>query len=508
LLIILFAAGYFLRIFMARWRRSATERESREILKQAQADAEKIKKEKIFEAREALHQEKEKWESELEKIRREILNQEEKMSKKLDYFDKKERDLDKKQESLSLKERDLQRKDENLDRAEKEILQKKEEQVKILEQVAHMSEEEAKKILVQEMTEEAKRAAQISIVRIEEEARVEAEKRAQMVIATSVQRISSDYIPQITTTQLSLPSEDLKGRIIGREGRNIRAFEAATGVEIIIDDTPGMITLSSFDGVRREVAKLSLERLVADGRIHPGRIEEIVNKVQADMEKRLFQIGEETVFEMGVEKVHPDIKKVLGRLRYRTSYGQNILQHSIEVAKIASSLAGELNANVSIAKRAGLFHDLGKALDERMEGSHAATGAELARRCGESDVVVKAIQSHHEEIPLSSIYDFISYSADALSASRPGARMESIDQYIKRVKKLEEIASSFPGVDKAFALQAGREIRVLVDVEKISDVAAGTLARDIAKKIEESVEYPGQVKILVIREVRKQEIAK
>jgi len=478
------------------------------VIKKAKEEAERIKKEKLLEVKEELQKEREEIEKESKKVRKELIYQQEKLSKKLEFMDRKERELENKLHHIERKEKELLRKENDLNREKSEIESKKNDYIKLLERVANLSQEEAKKILLKEIKDKVQDEIKEYVSRIEEEARVSAEDKAKEIIASSIQRLSSDYVAELTTVQVSLPNEDMKGRIIGREGRNIRAFESATGVEVIVDDTPEVITLSSFDGVRREIAKISLERLISDGRIHPARIEDVVNKVKKEVERKIVELGDKVVYDMGIEKVHPEIRKLIGRLKYRYSYGQNILNHSIEVANIASNIASELGVDVAIAKRAALLHDIGKGVDESVDGSHAKIGAEIAKRYGEKDVIVQAILSHHEEVPLKTVFDYIVYSSDAISASRPGARMESVDRYIKRIEKIEEIANSFNGVEKAYALQAGREIRVLVNSDIVSDIEAGNLAKEIAKKIENEVEYPGQVKVLVIRELRREELAK
>jgi len=478
------------------------------VIKKAKEEAERIKKEKLLEVKEELQKEREEIEKESKKVRKELIYQQEKLSKKLEFMDRKEKELENKLHHIERKEKELLRKENDLNREKSEIESKKNDYIKLLERVANLSQEEAKKILLKEIKDKVQDEIKEYVSRIEEEARVSAEDKAKEIIASSIQRLSSDYVAELTTVQVSLPNEDMKGRIIGREGRNIRAFESATGVEVIVDDTPEVITLSSFDGVRREIAKISLERLISDGRIHPARIEDVVNKVKKEVERKIVELGDKVVYDMGIEKVHPEIRKLIGRLKYRYSYGQNILNHSIEVANIASNIASELGVDVAIAKRAALLHDIGKGVDESVDGSHAKIGAEIAKRYGEKDVIVQAILSHHEEVPLKTVFDYIVYSSDAISASRPGARMESVDRYIKRIEKIEEIANSFNGVEKAYALQAGREIRVLVNSDIVSDIEAGNLAKEIAKKIENEVEYPGQVKVLVIRELRREELAK
>lgn len=371
-----------------------------------------------------------------------------------------------------------------------------------LEQISGMSADDAKQTLIQQMDSEARYEASKNIRHIYEEAQQTADKKAKDIILTSIQRCAAEYIAETTVSVVALPNDEMKGRIIGREGRNIRTFESASGVDLIIDDTPGAVILSGFDPIKREIARISLERLIADGRIHPTRIEEIVAKVYSEMEDIIYQEGERATFDAGIHGVHPEAIKLLGRLKYRTSYTQNVLAHSREVAYIAGVMAAELGANVQIAKRAGLLHDLGKAVNHEMEGAHALIGAELARKYNESKRVVHAIEAHHHDVEPTTIEAVIIAAADALSAARPGARRETLESYVKRLEKLEEISKSFYGVETTYAIQAGREIRVIVNYEKISDDEAVVLASDIAKRIEKEVEYPGQIKVTVIRETR------
>ena len=377
-----------------------------------------------------------------------------------------------------------------------------------LEKISDMTAEEAKKMLMQAMEDEAKYEATKIIKKIEEEAREKADKKAKEIIAFAIQRYAGDYVGEDTVSVVALPNEEMKGRIIGREGRNIRALEAATGVDIIIDDTPEAVILSCFNPIRREVARIAIERLIGDGRIHPARIEEIVSKVAEEMEEKIKDSGEQAVFDLGVHNVHPELIKLLGRLKYRSSYAQNIYQHSLEVAFICGAIAAELRVNVKEAKRAGLLHDIGKAVDHEVEGSHATIGADLAKKHGEPDLIVHAILAHHEDVPVTGLLDVIVQAADALSGARPGARREMLETYIKRLDELERIANGFQGVEKSYAIQAGREIRIVVNSEKTSDENIIILSKDIAKKIETDLSYPGQIKVVVIRETRSVEYAK
>lgn len=391
---------------------------------------------------------------------------------------------------------------------EKEIEALKEQALKELERVANMTTEEAKNLLISNIESEARREAMARLYEIEMELKEEADKKAREIIASAIQRCASDEVASSTVTVVNLPSEEMKGRIIGREGRNIRTIEMLTGVDLIIDDTPEVVVLSSYDPIRREIARISLEKLIQDGRIHPARIEEMVEKAQQEVEARIKEEGEKAIFEAKITRIHPEIVRALGRLTFRTSYGQNVLQHSKEVSRLASVMAAELGLDPTLAKRAGLLHDIGKALDYDSEGPHALLGAEFARKYNENEIVVNAIASHHGEETPNSIEAVLVQAADAISAARPGARKETIEAYIRRIKRLEELATTFNGVEKAYALQAGREIRVVVEPQKIDDLSAYELARDLAKKIEDELEYPGQIRVIVIRETRAIEYAR
>lgn len=391
---------------------------------------------------------------------------------------------------------------------EKEIEALKEQALKELERVANMTTEEAKNLLISNIELEARREAMARLYEIEMELKEEADKKAREIIASAIQRCASDEVASSTVTVVNLPSEEMKGRIIGREGRNIRTIEMLTGVDLIIDDTPEVVVLSSYDPIRREIARISLEKLIQDGRIHPARIEEMVEKAQQEVEARIKEEGEKAIFEAKITRIHPEIVRALGRLTFRTSYGQNVLQHSKEVSRLASVMAAELGLDPTLAKRAGLLHDIGKALDYDSEGPHALLGAEFARKYNENEIVVNAIASHHGEETPNSIEAVLVQAADAISAARPGARKETIEAYIRRIKRLEELATTFNGVEKAYALQAGREIRVVVEPQKIDDLSAYELARDLAKKIEDELEYPGQIRVIVIRETRAIEYAR
>jgi ribonuclease Y len=411
-------------------------------------------------------------------------------------------ELDKRVDQTEKRDQQLSKRQSTLDRQENELETLHRQTVEELQRVSGMSRDEAKALLLAEVERES-RADMVRVIRhIEEEAQSEGERRARELIADAIQRVASEHVAEVTASVVPLPSDEMKGRIIGRNGRNIRAFEQAAGVDVVVDDTPEAVTISSFDSVRREIARRSMEKLVLDGRIHPANIEKIVDQARLDVDKTIVEEGERAAFEAGVTGLHPEIIKKLGRLKYRTSYGQNQLAHAVEVAQLAAVIAAELGADVGLCKAGGLLHDLGKAMDHEVEGTHAGIGAEFARRHGVNPKVVNAIASHHHEVDQESVEAVIVEAADAISGARPGARRESLEQYIKRVRGLEEIANSFEGVQQSFALQAGREIRVIVTPENIDDLAATRLARDVAKKIEEGMQYPGQIKVTVIRETR------
>ncbi|MFH1093201.1 MAG: ribonuclease Y [Candidatus Omnitrophota bacterium] len=506
--VIFFILGYFFRLFGAAKKVQSAEEKAKIILEEAERQVMAKKKEAILEAKDLLYKTRIEFEKESQGRRQELLNierrlisREENLDRKVDLLEKKEREVSNKAKVLSDKEKENQERQNELNQL---ILEEKER----LQKVSGLSSEEAKKILLKHMEGEIRYDANLMIKRIEQEAKDVADKKAKQIISLAIQRCAAEHTVESTVSVVSLPSDDMKGRIIGREGRNIRSLEVATGVDIIIDDTPEAVTLSGFDPIKREIARLSLERLIANGRIHPARIEEVVGKIKKEMDQSIKEEGEKASFDVGVQRIHPAIIKLLGRLKYRTSYGQNVLQHSKEAAFIMGLLAGQLELDITLAKRIGFFHDLGKAVDHELEGTHAAIGAELARKYGENQTVVDAIAAHHDEAESNSIYGILVQAADAISATRPGARRETLEIYIKRLEKLEAIADSFKGVDKAFAIQAGREIRVIVNPDKVGDQEATILARDITKKIENELEYPGQVKVTVIREKRIVEFAK
>jgi len=502
------AFGYLLRKLITRKELQSSENLSVRIVEEAKKEADSIKKEAILQAKESLLKTKAEFErearerkTELDKLEARLRSKEENQEKRIDMMVQKESNIENREKGLQQKENSLHEKHERMNR----IL---DEQKEKLEQIAGITSTEAKAQLIQAMEVEAKREAAILIRKAEEEAKRIADKKAQEIIAYSIQRYAGDFVAESTVSVVNLPTDEMKGRIIGREGRNIRAIEAATGVDLIIDDTPEAVVLSAFDPVRREVAKISLERLISDGRIHPGRIEDVVRKVQSEVDKLIQETGERTSFDVGAHDIHPEIITLLGKLKYRSSFSQNVLQHSIEVAYLAGIIASELGLDVKEAKRAGLLHDIGKAVDHKLEGTHAALGADYAKRFGELERIVEAIATHHDDGRNNNLLGVLVQVADTLSAARPGARREMLETYVKRLQELEGIAKSFNGVESCFAIQAGREIRILVQNERISDDESIILAKDIAKKIESELTYPGQIKVTVIRETRVTDFAR
>lgn len=501
---ILFGFGFGLLFFkvLPKNKVEYSKERAEQIMQKAEQDAKTAKKEAILEAKEEIQNLKEEADKEIAQRRGELQKNELRLTQREDFIDQKEINLDKKSELLEQQKQSVQDLKQNL---QKEIDLQKETQSKIvkeLERVAHLSSEDAKQILINKMTDDARKEAFKEIKQIEEDTKDKADKLAQNIVSLAIQKCATDVTSEATVSVVTIPSEDMKGRIIGREGRNIRAIESAMGVDLIVDDTPEAITISCFDPVRREIARQSLEKLILDGRIHPTRVEEIVAKVTKEIEKGIKQSGEEACEEVGVYNLHPELVKVLGRLKYRTSYGQNCLKHSLETAFIAGLLATELGADVNIAKRAGLLHDIGKALDHEIEGTHVSIGVDLAKRYKESQAVIHCIEAHHFGVDFQSVEAVLVQVADSISSSRPGARRETLENYVKRLEKLEEISNSYQGVEKSYAIQAGREIRIMVKPLEITDEQAHFLAEDIAKRIENEMEYPGQIKINVIRETR------
>ena len=467
------------------------EQEAKKIVSEAAVDAENKKREILIEAKEEAHKMRIELDKEIKEQRAELMRAERRLQQKEESLDKKAEQMEHKEETLAAKNKQADEKLVELDKI-------REQQLDELRKISGMSQEEAKAQLLNSLESEIRHEAAIMAKEIQDKAKEEADKKAHEIVAGAIQRCAADHSAEATVSVVNLPNDDMKGRIIGREGRNIRALETLTGIDLIIDDTPEAVILSGFDPVRREVARLTLEKLITDGRIHPARIEETIIK----------QEGEHATFETGVHGLHPEIIKLIGRLRYRTSYGQNVLKHAIEVSHLAGIMAGELGADIAVAKRAGLLHDLGKAIDHEVEGSHAVIGADFAKKYKESDVVVHAIAAHHGDVQANSVIDCLVQAADSISAARPGARRENLETYIKRLEKLEEIANSFNGVEKSFAIQAGREVRIMVKPDVVNDESTVLMARDIVKKIESEMEYPGQIKVNVIREVRSVDFAK
>lgn len=482
--------------------RLASAREAaRQILEDATREAESKKREALLEAKEQILKERNELEREIRERRNELQRLEKRLLQK-------EETLDRKLETFERREEQLQKREEELEKMRQELAELQKKERAELERVSTLSAEEARQLLLKEIEEETRYESALMIKEIEAQAKEEAEKRAREIISLAIQRCAADHVAEATVSVVALPHDEMKGRIIGREGRNIRALETLTGVDLIIDDTPEAVILSGFDPVRREIARLALEKLIADGRIHPARIEEMVKKAEKEVENAIREAGEQALLETGIHNLHPELVRLLGRLRYRSSYGQNVLKHSLEVAHLAGMMAAELGVDSAQAKRAGLLHDIGKAVDHEMEGSHVQIGVELAKRYREAPAIVHAIAAHHGDEEPRSIVAVLVAAADAISAARPGARRETLEAYIKRLEKLESIADSFEGVEKAYAIQAGREIRIMVKPDKIDDVMAARVARDIVKKIEEELEYPGQIKVTVIRETRVVDYAK
>ena len=485
----------------------ASER-AQKMIADAQAECKALKKEAILEAKEQELKLRNDFERESKEKKAELAKQEQRLTQREDNLDKREDSLTKKTDALEQQKKDLANREQEIKKTQDKINHQHELMIQELEKVAQLTKEEAKTLLANEILDETRHDVALQVRNIEQTAKEEATNEAKKIITLAIQRCAADHTSETTVSTVSLPSDDMKARIIGREGRNIRALENATGIEFIIDDTPEVVILSGFDPIRREVARLSLEKLIADGRIHPARIEETVEKVRKELDNEIKQAGESAMFEVGFFGLHPELIKLIGRLKYRTSYGQNVYQHSIEVALLAGLMAQELGLDVNFAKRAGLLHDIGKAVDHEQEGTHIRLGADLAKKYKENANIVNAIEAHHGDVEPKTVEAVLVAAADAISGARPGARRETGTNYVKRLEKLEEIASSFSGVDKSYAIQAGREVRVMVKPEQIDDAQALFLAKDIAKKIEAELEYPGQIKVNVIREFRSVEYAK
>lgn len=506
--ILVFFAGYFIRKFFSEKHLRETEERARRLSEESKKEFENRKKELELEAKDSSIRIRADFERETKDKRQEIMNLEKRLAQKEENVERKVDILEKKDKDISRREGLLVGKEKSIESRQNELSMLISEEKQKLQRISGLSVEEAKKLFLQRIEDDAQREAQVLFNQVLDRAKESADKKAKEILSTAMQRCAAEHVTNTTVSVVALPNDEMKGRIIGREGRNIRAFEIATGIDVIIDDTPEAVILSGFDTVKREIARISLERLLHDGRIHPGRIEEVVAKVKHEMDGTIKEEGEHAVFELGIQRVHPEIVRLIGRLKYRTSYGQNVLQHIKEVSVIMGVIAGELSLNVNMAKRVGLLHDIGKAVTHEVEGPHAKIGADFARKYGESREIVNAIASHHEEEEASTIYAVLLQAADAVSATRPGARRETLENYIKRLEKLESIADSFKGVEKAYAIQAGREIRVIVQPDKITDLQSIGLSREIRKKIEEGLEYPGQIKVTVIRETRAIEYAK
>ena len=480
---------------------SSAEEEARRIINEAIKSSESKKREALVEAKEEILRNRSEYEKEVKAQKADLQKQERRLQQKEENIDRKTENIEKKEEALAQKHADLERETE-------EIKTIKRSQTEMLERISGFTAEEAKNYLIAQVETEVTHETAMKIKEIEARAKEEADQRAKEIVATAIQRCAADHVAEITVSVVPLPNDEMKGRIIGREGRNIRTIETLTGVDLIIDDTPEAITVSCFEPVRREIARLALEKLIADGRIHPTHIEEMVEKARREVDAIIKSEGERAAFETGVRGLHPEVQKMLGRLHYRTSYGQNVLQHSIEVSHIAGMMAAELGADVNAAKRAGLLHDIGKALDHEFEGTHVNLGIEFCRKYKEKEDILHAIQAHHGDVECKTLVACLVQAADAISAARPGARRENLENYIKRLEKLEEITGSYPGVEKSYAIQAGREVRVMVKPEQVSEDQMVILARELAKRIEDELEYPGQIKVHVLRETKVVEYAK
>ena len=499
------AVGFFIgmvyRKKVAEREIGSAEMEATRLINEAIRSGESRKKEMLLEAKDEIHRSRTEHDKEVKERRAELSKQERRLEQK-------EATLDKKTEAFERKEEDLNRRLAKVTETQAQAEEIKKQQLETLEKISELTQEQAKQYLLQSVEDEVRHDAAMKIKEIEQQLKDEAEDKAREVISTAIQRCAADHAAEVTVSVVALPNDEMKGRIIGREGRNIRTLETITGVDLIIDDTPEAITVSSFDPVRREIARLALEKLIADGRIHPTRIEDMVEKARKEVDRTIREEGERACYETGVHNLNPELVKILGRQKYRTSYGQNVLNHSIEVAHIAGLMASELGIDAALAKRAGLLHDLGKSIDHEVEGSHVQLGADLVRKYKENPVVINAVEAHHGDVEPKTIIAVLVQAADAISAARPGARRENVENYIRRLQKLEELTGSYPGVDKAYAIQAGREVRIMVKPEVVTEDNMILLARDIAKKIEAELEYPGQIKVNVIRETKAVEFAK
>lgn len=495
------AAGYLIRKYIAEAKINSAEESAKKILDEAEKKAESMKREALVEAKEEILKLKNESEKDLRERRNELQRSERRLVQK-------EESLDRKMEAIEKKEEMISRKEAEINQLHEKVNELYSQQLAELQRISGMTTDEAKEFLLGKIKDEIRHDAAMMIKEIETQAKEEAQKRAREIISYAIQKCAADQVAETTVSVVTLPNDEMKGRIIGREGRNIRALETLTGIDLIIDDTSEAVILSGFDPIRRQVAKIALEKLILDGRIHPARIEEMVEKAQKEVENIIREDGEKATFDTGIHGLHSDLIRYLGKLKFRTSYGQNVLHHSIEVAHLAAAMAAELGVDVQLTKRAGLLHDIGKSVDQDIEGPHALVGAEIAKKYGESPEVINAIAAHHNDVEPSTVEAILVQAADAISAARPGARRETLEAYIKRLEKLEEIANSFEGVEKSYAIQAGREIRIMVKPESVDDLGTIEMARKIAKKVEEELEYPGQIKVNVIRETRATEYAK
>lgn len=508
ILIVGIVVGYLIRKSIAEAKISSAETLAKQIVDEAHRNAEASKKEALLEAKDEIHKLRQEAEVEIRERRSEVLSQENRLMQREENLDRKGETQDKRELMLEKREQTLTEKQQQIEEMESKVEAMVQEQQTELERISGYTTDQARKIILNRVEQDVTHESALLIKEIENRAKEEADKKAKNILSLALQRCAADHVAETTVSVVNLPNDEMKGRIIGREGRNIRTLETLTGIDLIIDDTPEAVILSGFDPIRREIARLALENLVQDGRIHPARIEEMVEKARREVDEYIREIGEETTFDIGVHGIHPDLIKILGRLKYRTSYGQNVLKHSREVAHLAGLLAAELGEDEMLARRAGLLHDIGKAIDHEVEGSHVEIGKELAMKYKEPEVVINSIASHHGDEEATSVISVLVAAADALSAARPGARSETLENYIKRLEKLEEISESFAGVEKSFAVQAGREIRIIVKPEEIDDAASIHIARDIRKRIESELDYPGHIKVTVIRETRAVEYAK